>query len=233
MKAIKLNTLSISNWSEQDQPRNKVINKGMETLTDSELLSLIIGSGSRTENAVELSRHLLSSVDNNLNAFSKLDLNELLSFEGLGTAKAIAILSAIELGRRRQASEPEKHDKITCSRDLYNLMQPILADKPIEEFWVAYLSNSGSILKKMKVSTGGIDGTYCDIRIILREALFCRATQIAVFHNHPSGNPRPSGQDNRLTCNLREAAKTMNIRMLDHVIICSGKYYSYADEGAF
>lgn len=223
--------LSINQWAEFDRPREKMMNLGSESLSDAELLAILIGSGNREENAVELMRRLLSQCDNNLNILAKWEMNDFARFKGLGPAKSISIMAALELGRRRKDIPAIKKNKITSPIDVYHIFSPLLADLPHEEFWILLLSQAGYVIDKIKISSGGIDGTYADVRIILREAILRRATQLAVVHNHPSGNPRPSSQDIKLTQSIRKASEMMNIRMFDHVIVCDSKYYSFADEG--
>jgi len=223
--------LSINQWAEFDRPREKMMNLGSESLSDAELLAILIGSGNREENAVELMRRLLSQCDNNLNILAKWEMNDFARFKGLGPAKSISIMAALELGRRRKDIPAIKKNKITSPIDVYQIFSPLLADLPHEEFWILLLSQAGYVIDKIKISSGGIDGTYADVRIILREAILRRATQLAVVHNHPSGNPRPSSQDIKLTQSIRKASEMMNIRMFDHVIVCDSKYYSFADEG--
>jgi DNA repair protein RadC len=223
--------LSINQWAEFDRPREKMMNLGSESLSDAELLAILIGSGNREENAVELMRRLLSQCDNNLNILAKWEMNDFARFKGLGPAKSISIMAALELGRRRKDIPAVKKNKITSPIDVYHIFSPLLADLPHEEFWILLLSQAGYVIDKIKISSGGIDGTYADVRIILREAILRRATQLAVVHNHPSGNPRPSSQDIKLTQSIRKASEMMNIRMFDHVIVCDSKYYSFADEG--
>lgn len=231
MRNLKITTLPINLWAAEDQPRTKMITKGSEVLSDAELLSILIGSGTRNENAVELCRRLLSDANNNLSNLSKMQLSDLINFEGLGTAKAVTILAAFELGRRRQESQAEEKKRISSPIDVYNLFLPLLQDKHVEEFWALYLNQAGRVISKKRISTGGIDGTYADVRLILREAVILESTQIAVVHNHPSGNERPSSQDIHLTKTIKNASEAMNIRLFDHVIVTDGSYYSFADEG--
>jgi DNA repair protein RadC len=223
--------LNINQWAEDDRPREKMMSSGAEALSDAELLAILIGSGNREKNAVELMRDILSACANDLNALAKWELSDFSRFKGMGPAKSVAVMAALELGRRRKNTMAKERERITCSRDVYHLFVSLLADLPHEEFWALLLSQSGSVIDKVRISSGGIDGTYADVRLILREAILRRATQLAVVHNHPSGNPRPSTQDIRLTHTIHKAAETMNIRMFDHVIVCESKYYSFADEG--
>lgn len=223
--------LSINQWAEADRPREKMISKGAEALTDAELLGILIGSGNTDESAVELMRRVLASCDNNLNELGKWDVRRFSAFKGLGPAKSLTIMAALELGKRRKLQENGERAHITYSKDIYNLFHPMLCDLPHEEFWLLLLNKSSKVIDKIRISSGGIDGTYVDVRTILREALLQRATQIALIHNHPSGNATPSADDRKLTQAIAKASHTMNILLSDHVIVCDGKYYSFADEG--
>lgn len=223
--------LSINQWAETDRPREKMLSYGAMALSDAELLAILVGSGNREENAVELMRRVLFSCNNDLNVLAKWEISDFARFKGMGPAKSVAVMAALELGRRRKDAPVTKYDKITCSRDVYEIFLPLLEDAPHEEFWILLLSQSGSVIDKTRISSGGIDGTYADVRMVLREAILRRATQLMIVHNHPSGNPCPSNQDIQLTNTIFTAAKTMSIRMLDHIIVCEGRYYSFADEG--
>lgn len=223
--------LSITQWALEDRPREKMMEKGGSALSDAELLAILIGSGNTEESAVELMRRLLSSCDNNLNSLAKWEISDYSRFKGMGPAKSITIMAALELGKRRKLQEAKEKFQVSCSKDIYNLFQPLMCDLDREEFWVLLLNQATKLIDRVRISTGGIDGTYADVRTILREALLQRATQIAVVHNHPSGNAHPSQQDKTLTGHIRNAADTMNIRLIDHVIVCEDKFYSFADEG--
>lgn len=223
--------LAINQWAEADRPREKMMSKGADALTDAELLGILIGSGNTEESAVELMRRVLSACDNNLNELGKWDVRRFSAFKGMGPAKSLTIMAALELGKRRKLQELKERPQIGYSKDIYDIFHPLLCDAPHEEFWVLLLNHGCKVIDKVRISSGGIDGTYVDVRTILREALLQRATQIALVHNHPSGNPRPSGEDKQLTANIVKGAQTMNIRLADHVIVCDGKYYSFADEG--
>jgi len=222
---------SINQWAEEDRPREKMLIKGIDVLSDAELLGILIGSGNTDESAVELMRRILLSCDNNLNELGKWTYRNFSEFKGIGTAKAATIMAALELGKRRKAQEVKERTQVTCSADIYRIFHPIMCDLAQEEFWVLLLNQSNKVIDKLRISTGGIDGTYADVRSILREAILQRATGIALIHNHPSGNPTPSTGDKRVTTAIQQGAQTMNIRLADHVIICDGKYYSFADEG--
>jgi DNA repair protein RadC len=223
--------LTINQWAIEDRPREKMIAKGADALSDAELLAILIGSGNREESAVELMRRVLASCHNNLNELAKWNVHDYSRFKGLGAAKSITILSALELGKRRKAQEVKERTKISCSKDIYELFHPLMCDLPQEEFWILLLNQACKVIDKVRISTGGIDGTYTDVRTILREALLQRATHIALAHNHPSGNTQASQADKRLTTAIQQGAQTMNICLIDHVIVCDGAFYSFADEG--
>lgn len=223
--------LSINKWAEEDRPREKMMMHGVSALSNAELLAILIGSGSKDESAVELMRKILDSYDNSLNRIGKCSVEDLCRFKGIGPAKAITILAASELGKRRKDEKTEDRKQMRCSEDIYKYFHPIMCDLPIEECWVMLLNQASKVIDVIKISQGGLASTQVDVRCVLREALLKRATSIILSHNHPSGNIRPSTDDDRLTQALFQAAKVMNIRMLDHVIVSDGKYYSYADEG--
>lgn len=220
----------ITNWSEDDKPREKLMLKGKSALSDAELIAILIGSGNRNESAVGLSKRILASVDNNLNALGKLTIQQLMNFKGIGEAKAISIMAAMELGRRRRAEEAVELTKISSSRMIFELMQPIIGELPHEEFWVLYLNNSNKVLSKSQQGKGGITGTVADVRLVFKLAFELGATSILLCHNHPSGNLKPSEADKTLTQKLKSAGKTLDIPVLDHVIITENGYYSFADE---
>lgn len=226
----KKQKLCINEWAEADRPREKMLERGIGALTDAELLAILIGSGNTEETAVELMQRVLASCGNSLNALGKQSVDELCQFKGIGNAKAVTIMAASELGKRRKLEEATERKTITCSKEVYNLFHPILCDLPTEEFWILLLNTAGKIIDKVKISSGGINETSVDVRGILREALLQRATQIILCHNHPSGNTRPSLQDDKLTTQVKRAADVMNIYVSDHVIVCDGTFYSYSDE---
>lgn len=223
--------LSITQWALEDRPREKMMEKGAEALSDAELLAILIGSGNTDESAVALMRRILISCDNNLNSLAKWEVGDYSQFKGIGPAKSITIMAALELGKRRKLQDVKERQQIVCSKDIYDIFQPIMCDLEQEEFWVLLLNQAAKMIDRIRISVGGIDGTYADVRTILREALLRRATQIAVIHNHPSGNSHPSQPDRTLTDHIRKATDTMNIRLIDHVIVCEDKFYSFADEG--
>lgn len=224
-------TMKIKDWAEADQPREKLRQQGRQSLTNAELLAILIGSGNRSESAVDLCRRILSSSDNSLSELGKLTIGQLKKFKGIGDAKAIAIIASMELGRRRRLEEAVKREKVTSSMSVYELLQPIIGDLPHEEFWIVYLNNSNLVLDSLQLSKGGMTGTLVDIRIVLRKALELGAISIILGHNHPSGNLNPSMADKRLTEKLRLAAQSLDIKVLDHVIVTEKSYFSFADEG--
>ena len=225
------NPFSIKNWAEDDKPREKLMLKGKSALSDAELLAILIGSGNRNESAVDLSKRILAHVQNNLNALGKLSLKQLMEFKGIGEAKAISIIAATELGRRRREEEVQELIKINSSRVIFNVMQPIIGELAHEEFWVLYLNNANKIIHKAQLSKGGITGTVVDIRLVLKMALEYNALSIVLTHNHPSGKLRASDSDIELTQKVKLAAKQLDMHLLDHVIITENGYYSFADQG--
>jgi len=225
------NSISIKNWSEDDRPREKLILKGKSVLSDAELIAILIGSGSKNESAVELSKKILASVANNLNELGKLNLSQLCNFKGIGEAKAVTIIAAMELARRRRSEEVIELTKITSSKIIFEIMQPIIGELPHEEFWVLYLNNANKVIAKNQLSKGGMTGTVVDVRIILKSALESGAVGILLCHNHPSGNLKPSEVDIEITKKVKTAGKSLDINVLDHLIITQNGYYSFADEG--
>lgn len=226
-------TFSIKYWAEDDQPREKLMLKGKAALSDAELIAILIGSGSRNESAVELSKRILASTGNNLNALGKMSLKQLMEFKGIGEAKAITIAAAMELGRRRREEEGVELKKITSSQAVFDIMQPIIGELPHEEFWVIYLNNSNKVIYKSQLSKGGITGTVVDVRIVFKTALEQNAVAIILCHNHPSGVLQASEQDKQITRQLKQAGQTMSINVLDHVIVTEKGYISFVDEGIF
>lgn len=223
-------SFSIKHWSEDDRPREKLLNKGRAALSDAELVAILIGSGSREESAVELCKRILSSVDNNLSELGKLSIPQLMAFKGIGEAKAISIAAALELGRRRRGEEALERQKITSSKSVFEVMQPIVGELKHEEFWILYLNNSNKIIQKFQLSKGGITGTLVDVRLVLGKALELNATGLILIHNHPSGTLKPSEADKQITKKLKTAAESMDIKVLDHVIVTEKAYFSFADE---
>lgn len=223
-------SFSIKQWSQNDQPREKLRDKGKAVLSDAELVAILIGSGNRQESAVDLCKRILASVDNNLNTLGKLSIKQLMTFKGIGEAKAITILAALELGRRRRAEDTLELSTVESSQSVFNIMQPILGELPHEEFWILYLNNSNKVIKKNQLSKGGITGTLVDVRLVLKTALEVGATALILSHNHPSGTLKPSGSDVNITQKLKSAADSLDIKVLDHVIVTEKAYFSFADE---
>ncbi len=223
-------SFSIKNWNEDDRPREKLLLKGRIALSDAELIAILIGSGSRNESAVSLSQRILASVDNNLSELGRLSIPELMEFKGIGEAKAISIAAAMELGRRRRTGEALERKKITSSNSVFEYVQPIIGELPHEEFWILYLNNSNKIIKSAQLSKGGITGTVVDVRLAFKEALQLGAVGIILAHNHPSGTLKPSQADIQLTKKLKVAGDSLDIKVLDHLIITEKAYFSFADE---
>lgn len=223
--------MPINQWAEDDRPREKFLLKGKAALSDSELLAILIGSGTRNESAVQLCQRILASSNHNLTILSKLSIAQLTQFKGIGEAKAITIAAALELGRRRRVEEAVVLEKITSSKAVFELMQPIIGELPHEEFWVIYLNNANKIIYKSQISKGGITGTLVDSRVIFKIAFEYNATALILLHNHPSGKLQASQADIILTKNLQQASKSLEIQILDHIIITENHYFSFADEG--
>ena len=215
----------------EDRPREKMAAKGAEALSNAELLAILIGSGNTEDSAVELMRKVLDDCRNSLSELGKRSVDDLCAYKGIGPAKAITILAASELGKRRKDEGPSERLRVRCSQDIFLYFHPLMCDLPVEECWVMLLNQASRLIDALRISQGGLASTQVDVRCILREALLKRATALVLCHNHPSGNTRPSTDDDRLTQALSQAAKVMNIRMLDHLIVSDGGYYSYADEG--
>lgn len=222
---------SIKDWSEFDRPREKLNSHGKETLTNSELLAILIGSGNRTESAVALCKRILASVDNNLNALGKLSVAQLQEFKGIGEAKAISIVAGLELGRRRRSDDSINLNIITSSKSVFELMQPKLGELQHEEFWVLFLNNSNKVIQQQQLSKGGITGTLVDVRLVMKKALEISATSIILCHNHPSGTLNISDADKQITEKIKKAGMSLDIKLLDHVIITEKAYSSFADDG--
>ena len=223
--------LRITDWSEADRPREKLRDKGAETLSDAELLAILIGSGSTKESAVALMQRILSACDNNLNTLGKMSLHELMQYNGIGEAKAITIIAACELGKRRQAAKAAERPDMGSAQAVYEYMHPKMQDLDTEEAWVLLMNQRFRLIKAVRLSHGGLTETAVDVRVILREALLANATTLTLIHNHPSGNARPSGDDDRITHKLKTACETMRLYLIDHLIVTDGRYYSYAEEG--
>lgn len=225
------NSLSIKHWAEDDRPREKLSLKGKSALSDAELIAILIGSGNRELSAVELSKNILKSVKDNLIELSKLDVLSLTKFKGIGPAKAISIIAALELGKRRRYSEALKREKILCSKDIFEIMQLVLSDVNYEQFWILLLTNSNKVIQKKNISQGGLTSTIVDPKKIFKIALENNAASIILCHNHPSGNTKPSDADIKLTRKLKEAGRLLDLPILDHIIIGIENYFSFADEG--
>jgi DNA repair protein RadC len=223
--------LNINQWAEEDRPREKMEAQGAESLTNAELLAILIGSGSTKESAVELMKRLLSDCKNNLNTLGKMTIHELCLYNGIGKAKAISILAACELGKRRQMENPAERPDLGTATRIYNHMHPIMQDLDVEEFWILLLNQHYRLIKKVRISHGGITETAVDIRIIIREAVMVNCTILAVCHNHPTGSLSPSRQDEELTKSIKRACELMHIHFLDHIIVTDGLYYSFHEQG--
>ena len=226
-----MDKLNINQWAEEDRPREKLMRLGPSALTDAELLAILVGSGSTKEDAVTLMRHILADCKNNLNTLGKLTIRDLCKYNGVGEAKAITILAACELGKRRQSGKPEERPDLGTATLIYNYMHPQLQDLDVEEFWLLLMNQNHRLIKQIRISHGGITETAVDIRVIIREAVLVNATMLAICHNHPSGSLRPSPMDNDLTTSIQRACQLMRIKFLDHVIITDGAYYSYRETG--
>lgn len=223
-------SFSIKAWNEDDRPREKLMLKGKIALSDAELIAILIGSGSRNESAVSLGQRILASVENNLGELGKTSVAQLKKFKGIGEAKAIAIVAALELGRRRRGQDALERKKITSSESAFELLQPIIGDLPHEEFWGVFLNNANKVLQTLQLSRGGITGTIVDVRLTLKTALQLGAVGMILAHNHPSGTLKPSQADKLLTKKLKLAGESLDIKVLDHLIITEKAYFSFADE---
>ena len=225
--------LNINQWAEEDRPREKMMRLGAEALSNAELLAIIIGSGSPQESAVDLMKRVLNDCSNNLNTLGKMSINELTSskYKGLGTAKAITIMAACELGKRRQKEKAEERVRLDSPMSIYELMKPMMQDLSEEEAWLLMMNQNFKLIKEIRLSHGGITETAVDVRLIVKNALLCNATVVALCHNHPSNNPHPSGDDDNITRRIAEACKIMRLHFLDHLIITDDHYYSYREEG--
>ncbi|MCC2591681.1 RadC family protein [Chryseobacterium sp. MFBS3-17] len=223
--------MSIKHLAEDDRPREKFLLKGKNSLSDAELLAIIMGSGSRQDSAVDLARKILKSVGDNWHQLSKLSISDLQKFNGVGEAKAISILTALEIGRRRAAQEVPELKKISSSLDAFHFFRPYLGDLQTEEFWAIYVNQSNKVVHYRRLSTGGITFSLVDVRILFKIALEYYATGIFIAHNHPSGGLKPSNEDRRITTTVAEAGKLLNIFLIDHLIVSQDAYFSFADEG--
>lgn len=227
----ELEKLTIKSWALDDRPREKMLAKGKTALSDAELIAILIGSGNRNESAVGLAKRILQSVNSNINELAKLSVENLSTFKGIGEAKAIAIITALELGKRRQLETALEQPKINSSKAVFNLMQPVIGDLPHEEFWVLFLNNSNKVLSQFQISKGGLTATVVDVRLLFKRALELACVGIIVCHNHPSGKLQPSNADKQITQKIKDAGVTLDIKLLDHLIITQKAYFSFADEG--
>ena len=225
------NKLNINQWAEEDRPREKMERLGAQALSDAELLAILVGSGSPKEDAVSLMKRILNDCNNNLNTLGKMSIHDLCRYNGVGPAKAITIMAACELGKRRQMETPEERPDLGTATRIYNHMHPVMQDLDTEEFWLLLMNQNFRLIKKLRIAHGGISEVSVDIRILMREAVLCNATILAVCHNHPSGSLKPSMADNELTRSIQQACSVMRIRFMDHLIITDGSYYSYHEEG--
>jgi DNA repair protein RadC len=224
-------SMKITDWAVEDRPREKLLQKGTSSLSDAELLAILISSGTKEKSAVDLGRELLSMVNNNLNSLGKLTISDLIKLRGIGPARAVTIAAALELGRRRKLAEVEYVLQIKCSKDVAEIFQPLLSDLSHEEFWILFLNRSNKVINRMKLSQGGISGTVTDVRMVMKKAIEYLASGIIVCHNHPSGNLNPSESDSKITQKIKDAGNLMDIQLLDHIIISEKDYYSFADNG--
>lgn len=223
--------LKITHWAVEDRPREKLLLKGKGILSDAELIGILIGSGTRSQSAVDLAKLILSQVDNDLNQLAKLSVTDLQKIKGIGEAKAISIVSALELGRRRKPTEIPKRPKISSSQDAYDLMKPELMDLQHETFWILLLNRAHQVVKKQVISSGGVSGTVADPKIIFKHALDHLSSALILIHNHPSGNLKPSEADIKLTYKLKQSGELLEVPVLDHIIFTDRDYFSFADQG--
>jgi len=224
--------MKITDWAVEDRPRERLWNKGPSSLSDAELLAILIGSGTRNHSALDLARELLAMAGNSLGDLGRLSAGEIRRIKGVGEAKAVTIAAALELGRRRKMTETGENPQIRSSADVFNIMSPVMEDLPHEEFWILFLNRANRVTGRMKISQGGVSGTVTDVRIVMKKAIESLASGLVICHNHPSGNNSPSDSDIRITQKIREAGALMDIQLLDHLIIAGKDYYSFADNGA-
>ena len=224
-------SLRIKEWALEDRPREKLLYKGIASLSDAELVAILIGSGNNEQSAVDLARDILRLASNNLNKLGKLGLHDFNTLKGIGPAKAVNIMAALELGRRRKSADLNDDQKIKSSNEVYTIFHALLSDLNHEEFWIIYLNRSNRIISRLKISQGGISGTITDVRIIMKKGLELLASSIIICHNHPSGNKEPSEADIRITGKIKDAAAFFDISLLDHIIVTDNGYFSFADNG--
>jgi DNA repair protein RadC len=231
MQVNESKPLNIKSWSPEDRPREKLLMKGTAALSDAELIAILLGSGTAKISAVELSKKILLGVGNNLHDLARLSVKDLMKIKGIGEAKAISVIAALELGRRRKELDPEEKPRITSAKDAYEILKGHLLDLPHEEFWILLLNRANRVIRKVQISQGGVAGTVADPKIIFKSALEELASGVIVAHNHPSGNLSASQADLDLTKKLKEGGRLLEIQVLDHLIIAGQKYFSFADEG--
>lgn len=224
-------SIKITEWAVEDRPRERLWNKGPSSLSDAELIAILIGSGTKNASAVDIAHNLLALAGNNVADLGKLSAEEIRKLKGIGEARAVTIIAAIELGRRRNLAEASENTQIRSSADVFNIFHPLMEDLPHEEFWILFLNRANKIINRMKISQGGVSGTVTDVRIIMKKAIESLASGLVICHNHPSGNNTPSDADIRITQKIKEAGALMDIQLLDHLIICGREYYSFADNG--
>lgn len=228
---MEYKNLTIRQWSVQDRPREKMMKNGVEILSDAEIIAILIGSGTKNTTALELAKNILALSENRLSELGKIKLEELLKLKGIGETKALTILAAIELGRRRKFEEPLKRKQVNSSKDVFEIFEPKLSDLSHEEFWILLLNRFNKVIDTICISKGGTSGTVIDTKIILHKAISRLASGLVICHNHPSGNRMPSEADKNITIKIANAAHTMDITMLDHIIIAGNTFFSFADEG--
>lgn len=230
-KKTENKNFTIKEWHFDDRPREKLIEKGPQQLSNAELIAILIGSGTKNESAVQLAQRILNSCGNNITTLAKLNIDSLEQFKGIGKAKAISIITALELGKRRNLEKALENPNITCSKDAFYILQPIIGDLEHEEFWVLFLNNNNKVIHKQQIGKGGLTATLVDIRMIFKICLTNNATAIILAHNHPSGNTNASEADKQITKKIKEGATTLDIKVLDHLIITEKNYTSFADIG--
>ena len=223
--------LTIKSWAVEDRPREKLMLQGKEKLTDAELITILIGSGTKEESALELSKRILSSVNNDINQLASLTLEKLMEFKGIGEARAINIITALELGKRRHFTQVKQKPMIKSSKDVFRIIHPVIGELEHEEFWVLFLNNSNKVISKQQLSKGGITATMVDVRLLFKRAVELTSVSVIVCHNHPSGKLSPSNSDKQLTAKIKKAGNTLDIKLLDHLIITQKEYFSFADNG--
>jgi len=225
-------SMKITDWAVEDRPRERLWNKGPASLSDAELLAILIRSGTRNNSALDLARELLAMAGNSLSQLGRLSAGEIKKIKGMGEAKAVTIAAALELGRRRKLAEAADNPQIRSSADVFSIFSPLMEDLSHEEFWILFLNRANRVTGRMKISQGGVSGTVTDVRIVMKKAIETLASGLIICHNHPSGNTSPSDSDIRFTLKIKEAGALMDIQLLDHIIVAGKDYYSFADNGA-